>query len=156
MEGVFDIKLIRTLHFGDLRCPFKSEMRSATKSFSWSSHSERNLSSTCSYTGWAIIAHGNFMRKICASWDFILSMRNICVIFEQDSLSMRNKCARFAQDCTYFLNAQYMRKICTRLYFQSAIYVQDITTIYALNIIIQQVIKFSIFSVQIDRSDYIQ
>ena len=54
---------------------------------------------------------------------------------------MRNICARFAQDCTYFSNAQYMHKICPRLYLfspmhkicgrlyffpQCAIYVQDL------------------------------
>ena len=38
----------RTLHLGDLKCPFKFEMRSATNSFNWSFHSERYLSSTCS------------------------------------------------------------------------------------------------------------
>ena len=46
------------------------------------------------------------MRKICSL------MRNIVLI----SL-MRNICTRFAQYCTYFPNAQYMRKICARLYF---------------------------------------
>ena len=46
-----------------------------------------------------------------------LSMRNICARFAQDSFPMRNICARFAQDCTSFSNAQYMRKICARLYF---------------------------------------
>ena len=71
----------------------------------------------------------------------------------------------YAQDCTSFSNAQDSHKIvllspmdniCARLYFspQCAIYVQDCTylpsvpdplTIYAQNIIIQQVIKFSIF-----------
>ena len=29
---------------------------------------------------------------------------------------MHNICERFVQDCTYFSNAQYMRKICARLY----------------------------------------
>ena len=42
---------------------------------------------------------------------------------------------RFAQDCTYFLNAQYMRKICTRLYFflQCTIYVQDLRKIVVIS-----------------------
>ena len=31
-------------------------------------------------------------------------------------LYLFNQCAKFAQDCTYFSNAQYMRKICARLY----------------------------------------
>ena len=36
--------------------------------------------------------------------------------------------ARFVQDCTYFSNAQYMSKICTRLYLflQCTIYAQDL------------------------------
>ena len=53
-------------------------------------------------------------------------------------------CARFQQ---IFWDTMYMCKICARLYFflQCAIYVQDFSTIYAQNIIIQQVIKFSIF-----------
>ena len=38
----------RTLHLGDLKCPFKFEMWSVTNSFNWSFHSERYLSSTCS------------------------------------------------------------------------------------------------------------
>ena len=48
MEGVFDIRLVGTLHLGDLKCPLKSEMLSATNSFNWSVHSERYLSSSCS------------------------------------------------------------------------------------------------------------
>ena len=53
-------------------------------------------------------------------------------------------CAGFQQ---IFWDTLYMRKICARLYFflQCAIYVQDFTTIYTQNIIIQQVITFSIF-----------
>ena len=97
-------------------------------------------------------------------------------------LSMRNICARFAEDCTSFPNPQEMRKICTRLYFslqcviyaqdlhkmhffpQCAIYAQDCTslpnvlgpfTIYALNIIIHQVIKFFIFLFKLT-GNYIQ
>ena len=71
--------------------------------------------------------------------------------------------SRFAQDCTSFPNVQYMCKFCARLYCspQCTIYVQDLhkicarlyfspnapspLTIYAQNIIIQQVITFSIF-----------
>ena len=67
---------------------------------------------------------------------------DICARFAQDSLPMRNICARFAQDCTYFSNAQdlrkivlifsnvqYMCKIYARLYLflQRAIYAQDRT-----------------------------
>ena len=32
---------------------------------------------------------------------------------------MHNICTRFAQDCSYFSNAQYMHKICARLYLTS-------------------------------------
>ena len=41
---------------------------------------------------------------------------------------MRKICARFVQGCTYFFNAQYMCKICARIYFilQCAIYAQDL------------------------------
>ena len=66
-------------------------------------------------------------------------MRNICA-----RLYFFPQCARFAQDCTEFSNAQYMCKICTRLYcfpnvqymrkicaklylfLQCALYVQDL------------------------------
>ena len=43
--------------------------------------------------------------------------------------------ARFAQDCTYFSNAQYMHKICARLYFfpQCAIYAQDLHNIVLIS-----------------------
>ena len=65
------------------------------------------------------------------------SMCNICTRFSHDAqymrkivlLSpMRKICARFVQDCTYFLNTQYMHKICARMYFilQYAIYAQDL------------------------------
>ena len=58
-----------------------------------------------------------------------------CAIYAQDLPKivlispMRNICTRFAQDCTYFPNAQCMRKICARLYLflQCAIYAQDCT-----------------------------
>ena len=62
-------------------------------------------------------------------------MRNICERFAQDSLPMRNICARFAQDCTSFPDAQYMRKICARLYFfpQCAIYAQDLHKIVVIS-----------------------
>ena len=48
---------------------------------------------------------------------------------------MRNICARFAQDCTYFRNAQYMHKICTRLYLflQCATYVQGLHKIVLIS-----------------------
>ena len=44
---------------------------------------------------------------------------------------MHNISTRFAQDCSYFFNAQYMRKICTKLYLfpQCAIYAQDLCKI---------------------------
>ena len=40
-------------------------------------------------------------------------------------------CGRFARDCTYFLNEQYMLKICARLYLfsQCATYAQDLRKI---------------------------
>ena len=49
--------------------------------------------------------------------------------------SMCNICARFAQDRTYFLNAQYMRKICARLYFflQCVIHAQDLRKIVLIS-----------------------
>ena len=61
-----------------------------------------------------------------------------CAIYVQDLHKivvispMRNICARFAQDCAYFLNAQYMRKICTKLclFPQCAIYAQDCARLY--------------------------
>ena len=95
-----------------------------------------------------------YMYKICTRFvqDCTISpMRNICArlylfpqcaIYAQDFTYFPN-----AQDCTSFSNAQYMCKICARLYFflQCAIYAQDFITIYAQNIIIQQVIKLSIF-----------
>ena len=62
------------------------------------------------------------LRKIVV----ISPMHNICARFAQDVVisPMCNICARFAQDCSYFFNAQYMRKICARLYLfpQCAIY----------------------------------
>ena len=67
----------------------------------------------------------------------IFSMCNIRARFAQDctSFSMRNICARFVQDCTSFPNAQYMRKICARLYFfpQCAIFAQDLCKIVLLS-----------------------
>ena len=45
-------------------------------------------------------------------------MHNICARIVLLS-PVRNICARFAQDCTYFSNAQYMCKICARLYLTS-------------------------------------
>ena len=49
---------------------------------------------------------------------------------------MRNICTRFTQDCTYFSNAQYMRKIWARLYLfpQCAIYAQDLHKIVLLSL----------------------
>ena len=69
----------------------------------------------------AIFAEGSFMGNICASWDFLLSMRNIF--------------ARFAHDCTSFPHAQYMCKVCARLNFfpQCTIYVQDLRKIVLLS-----------------------
>ena len=48
---------------------------------------------------------------------------------------MRNICTRFGQDCSHFSNAQYMRKICTRLYLfrQCAIDAQDLRKILLLS-----------------------
>ena len=48
---------------------------------------------------------------------------------------MPNICTRFVQDCTYFPNAQYMHKICARLYLfpQCAIYAQHLQKIVLLS-----------------------
>ena len=48
---------------------------------------------------------------------------------------MSNICLRFPQECIYFSNAQYMCKICIRLYFfrQCAIYVQDLRKIVLID-----------------------
>ena len=48
---------------------------------------------------------------------------------------MCNIYARFAQDCTYFPNAQYMHKICARLYLfpECAIYAQDLCKIVLIS-----------------------
>ena len=71
----------------------------------------------------------------CATCALDVSMRNIWARFAQDSLPMCNICTRFAQDCTSFSNAQYMRKICARLYFfpRCAIYAQDLRKIVLLS-----------------------
>ena len=62
-------------------------------------------------------------------------MRNICARFAQDSLPMRNICVTFAQDCTSFPDAQYIHKICAKLYFflQCAIYAQDLSKIVVIS-----------------------
>ena len=104
--------------------------------------------------------NAQYMRNICARFSpnphdlrkivLISPMRNICARFAQDCTyflqctlyaqdlwkivllsPMCNICARFAQDSTYFSNAQYMRKICARLYFfpQCAMYAQDLRKI---------------------------
>ena len=60
------------------------------------------------------------MRNICARFALTSPMRNICARFSHNAEYMRKICARlylfpqcaiYAQDCTYFHNAQYMRKI---------------------------------------------
>ena len=58
-----------------------------------------------------------------------------CAIYAQHLHKILSQCARFAQDCTYFPSAQYMRKICTRLYFfpQCAIYAQDLDKIIIIS-----------------------
>ena len=98
------------------------------------------------------MCHAQYMRKICARFYFNpqylhkivlisqcaiytqnLRKLYLCAIYAQDLRKialispMRNIWARFAQDCTYFLNAQYMRKVCARLYLflQCTIYVQN-------------------------------
>ena len=86
-------------------------------------------------------SNAQYMRKICARLYFFpqcaiyaQDLRKIVVIFPMCKIvvisSMRNICARFVQNCTYFLNAQYMRKICARLHLfpQCAIYAQDCTS----------------------------
>ena len=64
----------------------------------------------------------------------ISPIHNICARFPQECTysPMRNI---YVQDCTYFPNAQYMPKICTRLYLflQCAIYAQDLCKIVLLS-----------------------
>ena len=55
----------RTLHLGDLKCPFRFEMRSATNSLNYSFHSERYLSSTCSLLGQFCCIEINGFQKHC-------------------------------------------------------------------------------------------
>ena len=83
-----------------------------------------------------------YMCKICTRLYSFLQ----CAIYVQDCTyspmrkivlisPMRNICARSVQDCTYFSNAQYMSKICARLYLflQCAIYVQDLHKIVLIS-----------------------
>ena len=104
------------------------------------------------------------MRNICARLRRLYFFPQ-CAIYAEGLcmivllFPMRNMCARL-----YFVpSAQYMHKICAKLYFspQCAIYAQDLhkicprlgfcpnalgpLTIYAQNIIVQQVITFCIF-----------
>ena len=58
-------------------------------------------------------------------------MPNIYARVVQDSLPMRKICATFVQDCTYFTNAQYMRKL--YFFLQCAIYVQDLHKIVLIS-----------------------
>ena len=54
----------------------------------------------------------------------------------QDLRKILSQCTRFVQDCTSFSNVQYMRKICTRLYFiflRCPIYVQDLHKIILIS-----------------------
>ena len=80
-----------------------------------------------------------------------------CCILRKE-MSLCNICTRFSPQCAIYAQdlPKIVRKICTRLYFfsQCAIYVQHCTslpnppgplTIYAINIVTQQVINFSIF-----------
>ena len=87
-------------------------------------------------------SNAHYMHKICARLHFFLQCTiyvkdlrkilhisptcNICARFPQDCtyFSNGNICTRLAQDGTYFFNAQYMHKICGRLYLflQCAIY----------------------------------
>ena len=61
----------------------------------------------------------------CANCALDVSMRNICARFSPNAQYMRKICARLY----FFPDAQYMRKICTRLYFflQCARFAQDCT-----------------------------
>ena len=87
-----------------------------------------------------------YLHKIFASLDFLLSMCNICARFAKDCTSfpnaqymhkivllspMHNICTRFANDCTY----SPMPNIYARFYFfpQCAIYVQDLQKIVFLS-----------------------
>ena len=67
-----------------------------------------------------------------------------CTIYAQDLCKILSQCAIYAQDCTYYPNAQDLRKIvlifpirniCTRLYFfpQCAIYAQDLRKIVLIS-----------------------
>ena len=60
--------------------------------------------------------------KCVSPWLIVFCAR--CATCALD-VSMRNICARFAQDCTYFSNAQYIRKIAVKWAYQCAIYSQD-------------------------------
>ena len=83
---------------------------------------------------------------------FSVNAQYMCNIYARFS----PQCAIYGQNLRKVVLLSPMRNICKRLYFfpQCAIYAQDCTslpsvpcplTIYALNIIIQQVIKVSIF-----------
>ena len=72
--------------------------------------------------------NAQYMRKIVLNFPMrmrkivlISPMHNICARFAQIVLlsPVCNTCARPAQDCTYFSNAQYMSKICAKLYLTS-------------------------------------
>ena len=94
--------------------------------------SMRNIRKICA----RFSPNAQYMRTICTRFCFS-PMRNICARFAHDCtyFPMRNICPRFAQDCTSFPNAQYMRKICARLYFflQCAMYALDLCKIVLLS-----------------------
>ena len=111
---------------------------------------------------WSVtFIHNNrsFFAAYCISIGCVIAqdLRKIlsqCAIYLQDLRKivlispMRNICTRFVQDCTYFpnahymhrlyffSNAQYMRKICGRLYLflQCAIYAQDLREIVLISL----------------------
>ena len=62
----------------------------------------------------------------------IIAQGTLCAIFAQ--VRTFGQCAIYAQD--FLLNAQYMRKICTRLYLfpQCAIYVQNLRKIVLISL----------------------
>ena len=99
--------------------------------------------------------NAQYIRKILSPNATYLPNAQNCTCFP--NAQYLPKSAIFAKDCIYLPNAQYMRKIV--LLFPSAQYMRKIVllfpsalgplTIYAQNIIIQQVIKFSIILVLI-------
>ena len=107
-----------------------------------------------------------YMHKVCTRLYFfpqctiyVQDLHKIVLIFPMRTICARlyfsPQCAIYAQDCRHYWKKYVTYHICHIYFFPLlAIYVQDCTsrpnapgplTIYAQNIVIQQVIKFSIF-----------